>query len=93
MREPTYRSCIDKLVCESGLKGTAVACEMGITVNRIVALRRGKDENITDREYRLCRAAIIRLGGKVTPTPVKDVAQRLDAIDNQLSKIIDLMSK
>jgi len=60
-----YRSSIDELVCKSGLPGSVIAREMGISVNRIIALRRARSENISTDDLSACKAAIVRLGGDV----------------------------
>lgn len=60
-----YRSSIDELVCKSGISGTKIAAEMGVPLNRIVALRRANSKNISSDDLAACSAAIIRLGGDV----------------------------
>jgi len=56
-----YRSYIDKIVGESGYSGSLIAREMGITVNRIIALRRALSENISTDDVASCKSAISRL--------------------------------
>ena len=60
-----YRSRIDELVVNSGLTGLKIAREMGITKNRIIALRRAQDKNISTDDLSACQAAILRLGGDI----------------------------
>jgi hypothetical protein len=56
MTEQYYRSPIDKLVIESGLKATLIAAKMGIKYHRMVALRRLKE--VEQVEIKLCEQAI-----------------------------------
>jgi hypothetical protein len=56
MTEQYYRSPIDKLVIESGLKAKLIADKMGIKYHRMVALRRLKD--VKEVEIKLCEEAI-----------------------------------
>ena len=60
-----YRSRIDELVLKSGFSGLKIAREMGVSTNRIVALRRAKDKNVSTDDLTSCSDAIRRLGGDV----------------------------
>lgn len=51
-----YRSPIDKLVVESGIKATLIAQYMQIKYHRMVALRRLKD--VHELDIKLCKKAI-----------------------------------
>ena len=61
--EVKYRSSIDELVLKSGFSGLKIAREMGITANRMVALRRARDKNVSTDDLAACGAAVNRLGG------------------------------
>jgi hypothetical protein len=69
-----YRSSIDELVCKSGLAGSAISREMGVTVNRIIALRRANSENISRDDLAACKSAILRLGGEISYNQDGDLA-------------------
>lgn len=58
-KEKYYRSPIDKLVVESGLRATKIAEKMGIKYHRIVALRRLKD--VSEEDIKLCEQAILAI--------------------------------
>ena len=60
-----YRSRIDELVLKSSFSGLKIAREMGISKNRIIALRMAKDANVSTYDLASCSDAIRRLGGDV----------------------------
>ena len=88
MNERThYRSKIDELICKSGVSALAVAREMGITNNRIIALSRAKEQNISSDDMAACRAAIERLGGHIQD----EEESKIEAINTHLREIIELL--
>ena len=93
MSKESYRSKIDKLVCESGLKGSAVAREMGVSVDRIIALRRGKDENISSDDFKSCVSAIARLGGDIPVTQHRSIEERLSDIEAKLDRVVKMLGE
>jgi predicted transcriptional regulator len=87
-----YRSKIDELVCKSGLSGLAIAREMGITTNRIVALRRAVSKYISTDDLASCEAAILRLGGTISNETTKlGVKEIIASIDARLETIIKIL--
>ena len=89
MKERThYRSKIDEIVCKSELSASAIAREMGITNNRIVALRRAIDSSISTDDMASCKAAILRMGGKVYSEGDTDI----EKLRFHLSKVKEIIN-
>jgi len=90
MKERThYRSKIDELVCKSGLSGSAIAREMSVTTNRIIALRRATDSGISTDDMDSCRAAIKRLGGIISTKAEDD----MKSIKFHLKKVFEILGE
>lgn len=89
-----YRSPLDKLVSNSGFTAKAIAAKMGITYDRMVALRRIKEITKTDLE--LCKSAINGLTlGDDTPLqelPVKSAQNSFngDSVEQSDDAIEDI---
>jgi len=79
MTEQYYRSPIDKLVTESGLKATLIAAKMGIKYHRMVALRRLKE--VEQAEIKLCEQAIadIKAGKLPRKSPSKPKIAKVES--------------
>lgn len=79
MNEKYYRSPIDKLVIESGLKAKLIADKMGIKYHRMVALRRLKD--VKDVEIKLCEEAIADIKADKLPrkSPAKPKTTKVES--------------
>jgi len=92
-----YRSEIDKMIIESGYTGKSVAVEMGVTYNRMVALRRACPGNISTDDLRSCASAIYSLDkkrNKIRPVEPKNkvplfLEERVSLIENKLADLID----
>lgn len=84
-----YRSKIDELVCKSGIPGSTIAREMGITVNRIIALRRCVNTSISSDDVASCEAAIERLGGHLESRE----ESRLSELKYHLNEIKSILSE
>ena len=67
-----FRSPIDEAVINSGLRATSITHEMGITYNRMVALRRA--QKVLPEDLRLCKAAIatLKAGPPKSPKKIKE---------------------
>ncbi|MDP8268840.1 MAG: hypothetical protein P9L97_08950 [Candidatus Tenebribacter davisii] len=87
-----YRSKIDEIVCKSGLSGSSIAREMGITTNRIIALRRATDHSISIDDVSSCEAAIVRLGGIVQSKSDDDI-EKLRFHLGKVTEIIDRIKR
>lgn len=88
MKQDFYRGPLDKMVSLSEFSGKKIAEEMGITYNRMVALRRAK--KIHERDLELCGNAIQSLENP-PPEPHPEPEPSLEEKLTSLSKDVDII--